>query len=67
MLFILLLTALPCWAIPSPAYIPPQVVNSSSPDQKIQILNEKKPGAEVNIKRHLVRNQINIVVFFADW
>ncbi len=61
------LLSLPCWAIPSPDYIPPQVVNSSSPDAKIQVLNEKEPGAEVDIKRHLVKNQINIVVFFADW
>ena len=66
-LSLVLWLSLPCWAIPSPGYIPPQVVNSSAPDAKIQILNEEKPGAEVDIKRHLVKNQINIVVFFADW
>lgn len=47
--------------------MPVPVIRSSAPNRKIQILNERSPGSEVDLVRALVRGQINIVVFFADW
>ena len=57
----------PLAAIPGPRPIPVPVIRSSAPNKKIQILNESSPGSEVDVRGALVRGQINIVVFFADW
>lgn len=62
----MLLTA-QAWAIPGPSVIPVQVVKSSAPSKQIRILNEEKPGREVDIRSNLVPGSINVVVFFADW
>ena len=68
--FTLVVTGLlvaPSTAIPGPAPIPVQVIRSSAPSKQIKILNEKEPGAPVDIFSNLAEGQINIVVFFADW
>lgn len=54
-------------AIPGPSPIPPSVVGSSGPSKQIRILNEKEPGAVVDILNSLVPKRTNVVVFFADW
>ena len=54
-------------AIPGPSPIPVQVIKSSAPSKQIRILNEKKPGGEVDLLSSLVPGRTNVVVFFADW
>lgn len=65
--FLILLLIAPALALPGPSIIPVQVVNSSAPNKRIQILNEEKPGTAVDIESSLVPGKFNIVVFFADW
>ena len=65
--FAVLLLTQSATAIPGPSPIPVQVIKSSAPSKQIRILNEKKPGGEVDVQSSLVSGRTNVVVFFADW